>query len=66
MELGWDLVDVTVGLSPSGDLGNGASWVFFVGNGDGGDLKVSNLVYCPSNSARLRFFGPYTKRYLGP
>jgi len=40
LELGWDLVDVTVGLSPSGDLSNGTSWVFFVGNGDGGDINI--------------------------
>ena len=45
LKLGWDLVDVTVGLSPSGDLSNGASWVFFVGNGDGRDLKIWNLIF---------------------
>jgi len=40
LELGWDLVDVTVGLSPSGDLSNGTSWVFLVGNSDGGDINI--------------------------
>ena len=40
LELGWDLVDVTVGLSPSGDLSDGASWVFLVGDGNGRDIVV--------------------------
>jgi len=43
LELGWELVKVGVGQTPSGDLGSHTTWVFLGGNWDDSKIWVGNI-----------------------